>query len=248
MTLFGGRLFFAASTNAAGTELWSTDGTEAGTAMVADHIPGSGGSGPDKLTVSGGLLFFSADTPDNLGIELHSWEGSSISLVKDVAGGPTTGMTGYAMTDVGGTLMFFGNATSTGIELWTSGGMTSSTTVAATLSATGGFGPGRVMASRNRLYFSREANMGADEIDLWVSDGTGVGTSRILDPGHDPFLIEWTGRYSGNAFVKGDLGATYFVAKTLSSGYELWSTNGSPLGTSLVTDHNPGAGDGVRRQ
>jgi ELWxxDGT repeat protein len=46
--------------------------------------------------------------------------------------------------------------------------------------------------------------------------------------------------------VKGNLGATYFVAKTVLSGYELWSTDGA--GASLVTDYNPGTGDGVRRQ
>src|SRR5258708_2277525 len=33
---FGSRIYFSAKTTANGTELWSTDGTESGTAQVAD--------------------------------------------------------------------------------------------------------------------------------------------------------------------------------------------------------------------
>src|SRR3954453_17872270 len=44
----GDTLFFAAST-ADGTELWKTDGTEAGTVMVKDIWPGTGSSIPEWL-------------------------------------------------------------------------------------------------------------------------------------------------------------------------------------------------------
>ncbi|MFP2899315.1 ELWxxDGT repeat protein [Corallococcus sp. 4LFB] len=43
----GGRLFFVADDGVNGPELWSTDGTEGGTVLVADLRPGAQGSAPD---------------------------------------------------------------------------------------------------------------------------------------------------------------------------------------------------------
>src|SRR5262249_26350665 len=59
LTDVGGTLFFAAN-DSTGRELWKSDGTEAGTVLVA---PGSGASLPSHLTAAGGTLFFSAFDP-----------------------------------------------------------------------------------------------------------------------------------------------------------------------------------------
>jgi ELWxxDGT repeat protein len=42
----GGTFFFAASRGSEGTELWRSDGTEAGTLLVKDLEPGPGSSYP----------------------------------------------------------------------------------------------------------------------------------------------------------------------------------------------------------
>ncbi len=42
----GGTVFFVNTTPDVGTELWRTDGTEAGTLLVADVVPGPGGGRP----------------------------------------------------------------------------------------------------------------------------------------------------------------------------------------------------------
>src|SRR5262249_17906897 len=44
-----------------GTELWKSDGTEAGTVLVKDVNPASFVPGPADLTAVGGTLFFTAD-------------------------------------------------------------------------------------------------------------------------------------------------------------------------------------------
>jgi ELWxxDGT repeat protein len=48
-----------------GRELWKSDGTAAGTVLVGDIRPGSGGSYPSNLTAVGSTLFFSADNGVN---------------------------------------------------------------------------------------------------------------------------------------------------------------------------------------
>jgi len=56
-------MYFSAYTPSSGAELWKSDGTAAGTAMVQDIYPGSTGSNPNYLTASGSNLFFTATDP-----------------------------------------------------------------------------------------------------------------------------------------------------------------------------------------
>ena len=48
-TSINGRVVFTATTSAAGTELWATDGTDKGTQMIADIFPGFASSAPADL-------------------------------------------------------------------------------------------------------------------------------------------------------------------------------------------------------
>src|SRR5262249_59482779 len=60
----GGIAYFSATTTGAGSELWRSDGTEAGTTLVKDINPGAGGSGPTTpVPVHQALLVFSAPQP-----------------------------------------------------------------------------------------------------------------------------------------------------------------------------------------
>ncbi len=61
LTSVNGMLFFVASDGTAGPELWQSDGTAAGTLLVADIRPGNTGSNAANLTNINGALFFSAD-------------------------------------------------------------------------------------------------------------------------------------------------------------------------------------------
>lgn len=58
-----GVTFFVARTECYGAELWRTDGTSEGTALVADAFPGRAGSSPDCLVQIQSTLYFVADHP-----------------------------------------------------------------------------------------------------------------------------------------------------------------------------------------
>ncbi|MCD9855174.1 T9SS type A sorting domain-containing protein [Epilithonimonas sp. JDS] len=58
-TEYNGKIYFSASDGAtSGAELWVTDGTEQGTKMLKDILPGSTGSFPEKLVVFKNKLYF----------------------------------------------------------------------------------------------------------------------------------------------------------------------------------------------
>jgi ELWxxDGT repeat protein len=63
------RIMFAGTNGVNGGEPWVTDGTSAGTAMLADLNPGATNSNPTDFTRAGGLVYFAANDGTS-GIEL----------------------------------------------------------------------------------------------------------------------------------------------------------------------------------
>ena len=81
------RIFFAANDITHGTELWSSDGTISGTAMVTDIYPGTNGSMPIRLTARNGYILFGAIESSIQGTELWRSDGTDNGhdfLVKDI--------------------------------------------------------------------------------------------------------------------------------------------------------------------
>ncbi len=91
LTIVNGTLFFRANDGTNGTELWKSNGTEAGTIIVKDINPGSGASVPEHLTDVNGTLFFQAGDSTN-GFELWKSDGSEAGtiMIKDINPGGDT--------------------------------------------------------------------------------------------------------------------------------------------------------------
>jgi ELWxxDGT repeat protein len=70
MAVLGATVYFTSFNPASGWELWSSDGTAAGTSMVSDINPGSASSTPLSLTALGETLLFAAYEPVH-GLELY---------------------------------------------------------------------------------------------------------------------------------------------------------------------------------
>ncbi len=125
MTILNGNLFFTADDAVHGFELWSTNGTDAGTNMAKDINPGVNSSYTSYLTAVGNTLLFSA-YDGTTGSELWRSDGtaSGTIMVKDIcpdacSSGPTR------LTAVGSVLYFAASdgsqaAGANGNELWMS--------------------------------------------------------------------------------------------------------------------------------
>ena len=103
-----GRFFFTADDGVHGRELWTSNGTAAGTRMVADLTQGSGSTTFSSMAVFDGRLYFGADA--DAGNELWSTDGRTVqqmSMRPDNAGGDLVPQN-LTVSDDGDALYFFG--------------------------------------------------------------------------------------------------------------------------------------------
>jgi ELWxxDGT repeat protein/autotransporter-associated beta strand protein len=234
LTNVGGTLFFDAANTANGAELWKSDGTTAGTALVKDINPGSNSSAPNFLANVGGTLFFSAT--DANGAELWKSDGTSVGTirVKDINPGSGSSEPSF-LTAVGGRLFFTAFDSIHGTELWQSDGTAAGTVLVADINP--GIASSQIDNLINvggTLYFSAFDDINGFE--LWKSNGTPTGTVLVKDinPGDGSSLPQ---------FLTDVNGTLYFIASSIGEGYELWKSDGTTAGTVLVKDINPGPAD-----
>jgi ELWxxDGT repeat protein len=247
LTDVNGTLYFTAFTAQYGTELWKSDGTAAGTVLVEDidpqgyttwdrveyewvqiFVPNS--SEPRHLTNVNGTIYLSATIRDMYAVPVYSgvWKSdpTGVTLVKKLEN-----TAGYVNRN--GTL-YFRAPGSTSDELWQSNGTEAGTVVVKSIGPpfkhTEGARPANLAYVNGTLYFS--ANDGTSGRELWKSNGTSAGTSRVKDivPGAgsslDPF---------GSAAV-GLNGTLYFTVTSNSFQYALWKSDGTDAGTVKVLD------------
>jgi ELWxxDGT repeat protein len=91
-TTFNGYWHFVADDSVHGCEPWITDGTAQNTRMLADVTEGAAGSYPYMYLAFDGGLQFMANSPET-GWEPYFYDGTSISLIKDI--NPGSGHGGF---------------------------------------------------------------------------------------------------------------------------------------------------------
>ena len=242
LTNVGGTLYFSAN-DGTGFELWKSDGTTLGTVRVADLRSGINiGSYPLNLTNVGGTLFFTANDGTR-GAELWKSNGTAATttLVKSIAPGSQSAFSTSTnfppfLTNLNGTLYFAANDGATsGLELWRSDGTDAGTVqVIDIIPGAGGSNPVFMTAVGNELFFV--AGTAAAGNELWASDGTAANTRLVLNirPGSaNAFDIFNAGNRPSLTNVSGVL---YFVANDGTHGYELWKSDGTAAGTSMVAN------------
>ena len=230
LTSLGDRALFVADDGVHGRELWSSDGTAAGTGMLKDIEPSlrDEGSYPGFMGIvsspTGRRALYA--TSGRQGTSLWSTDGTSAgtALVKEI------GIAGS--TVLNGTVFLIGVDGEHGAELWKSDGTSAGTVMVKDIVP----GPGGDVfdtpaAFRGKVYFPYEDP--DHGIELWMSDGTEAGTRLFSDlvPGLDGWIP-----YS--LVVAGDL--LFFQAlDPVQFNPQLWRTDGTPEGTFQVRDFGP---------
>ena len=250
----GGTLLFSASQTGTGNELWKSNGGPlgAGTELVANIESGAGGSGPTNFASINGTVFFSANdgtsmVPGDHGRELWKIEPpyTAPELVKDI-NDTDDGVSSSPeqFTNVNGTLFFVADNGVNGNELWKSVPPydTGSTTLVKDINTTPDVSEDSDLEElaeiNGTLYFS--ANNGVNGQELWksVAPYGATDTTLVKD-------INTTPDVSANSFPAGFAnrsGDVYFNADDGVNGQELWKSNGTGPGTTMVVDINPAVG------
>jgi ELWxxDGT repeat protein len=187
MTAYRGRVYFAAYDPAHGRDLWSTDGTAAGTRLELELNPGTADARFGGLRVLGDRLLFLADPP-MYGRELYQLDVNPAGAVTGyhvVSDANTLGASpdmsrAFGVT-VGGRMFFVAddNLSGTGPELWVTDGTQAGTRLVEDVRPGPLGGTSLLVAYGDRLYFrGTESNAPASD-GLWSSDGTAAGTRRV---------------------------------------------------------------------
>ena len=233
--LFGVTLF-TADDGLAGTELWKTDGTNAGTVLVRDINPGPSPSRPRDLTRVGARLFFTA-AGSTARFSTRIWEtdgtGAGTRVVE-----PNLAMTSSSTSDpqftAAGGLLFFQKDE----EVWVSDGTAAGTHIVRqiTPASPAYVPPMELTGVGSLLYFSHDDGVRGRE--LWRSDGTTAGTVPLdIAPGS-------SGSWPASLAAIDDV--LYFAATDRGGDRELWRSDGTPGGTRLVHDIRAGASSDPR--
>jgi ELWxxDGT repeat protein len=142
----------------AGSELWASDGTGAGTRLVKDIWPGALSSAVSNFTAVGDTLFFIAMDPEH-GIELWKSDGTEAGtvVVKDIVPGRGQGVWGD-LKNVQDILLFSAFDGVSAIGLWRSDGTEAGTHLVQTFvphpNSPPASGPRAYLAFGNRVAFS----------------------------------------------------------------------------------------------
>lgn len=229
-----------------GKELWRTDGTVAGTELVADIFPNnitnsSKGSSPAHFIIFNNELYFRAKGFDiasnqSIGNEFFKYNSNDgVVLVKDFYPGALSGIdSGKPFFIMDNMLYIIARDGSTGgfEELWkTADGTSSGVSKAVSLSdldvGSGGFGDvlqfdnGIVM--NDKFYF---VNVFNSFLSLWVTSGDSASTENLTNPVDSnssiPFLDDFR---NSNIIFNNEL---YFAASN-NDGVELWKITDTSL-------------------
>lgn len=249
ITAIDEKVYFSATDEINGTELWVSDGTPEGTKMHdinplpmydgADYKEGESSDPKDLINVNG-ILYFSAKGPDYKGNEdiatgYELWKfdpiANSASMVMDINSGYKSSFPSK-FTVSGNYLYFSAENGLNGTELWKTNLTGNDTSLVMDIaSGSADSSPSQLTDFKNTLYFV------CDDLEhgreLWTTDGSPLGTHIVADINPGP------GQSYIDSIVNINNYSLYFSALDPSIGQELRETNGL-AGDLVAVDINKG--------
>jgi ELWxxDGT repeat protein len=209
MVVYNGKLYFSGATSLGNYELFSSDGTAAGTALIQELTPGVSGSEPDDWETLNNELYFTADN----GSYNELWKTDGVTATK-----LTTSTVVGAVTSFSNAIYFNG-----GTNLWKSDGTVAGTVVV----------PGTTMsddftgATPTYLFFGNAQFIPTPPYYIYSyfrSDGTAAGTISV------PYDVAKSASYNV-------LGNDMYITRLDSGSFTnvgVWKSDGTVAGTSKI--------------
>ena len=221
LSVINGKMYFSGVSYAAGLEPWVSDGTTAGTAMLANLSSGSSSSFPKQFTALGTTALFIANG------YLYKVNGATAILVTDINGASYS----YNNLVTAGGLAYFSAYTyETGQHLWRSDGTNAGTFVIDNFNGSYGSSPAELTAVGSVLYF--RATVGSGVVNLYRTAGTAAGNVVIKQ-----WITDSSGSFPPINFTA--IGSKlYFTGDDPVYDVEPWVSDGTTAGTQLLKDLN----------
>lgn len=232
--IYNGKLYFSASSTidgaSIGSELWESDGTEAGTKLVSDIVPGSSSSSPNALYTFNNKLYFSGTMPINgtntSGVLMSYDVTNGVQLVSSVAKFSAN------LTKLGNTLYF--KATNSNVTPGTSRLFYLNNAGEAVI-ADNNLNVMNIGLGANKILANAQVTSAPNPLltQLFGFDGTSTGLVKNIYP--------TSSSYPQYFAYSPALGKTLFNANG-GNGGEPWITDGTEAGTIILKDINVSSG------
>ncbi len=233
-------LIFQMSSEDHGRELWRTDGTEEGTYLIKDILPGTDSfdsplsSDPNYFYSMGDQVYFRASDGVH-GLELWKTDGTENGtvMVKDIfSGGQSSIGTAPYFCRLNNELFFAAKSSyELGTELWKTDGTAEGTAMVKNINTNdkNSSWPHNLVSLNNQLFFIADPEYNKSEI--WYSNGTTEGTQRLSNSALSETPRPYKMQVVNNHII--------FSARLSTGVTTLWSTDGSTTNTFKISDVEP---------
>lgn len=249
LSVIGNNMIFRGYDAANGIEIWKTDGTTAGTTILKDINPGTGGTAPWHFAKAGGKAVFSS----NAGLYATDFTEAGTVLIK-----PFAGMAANEWIYEGGNVFknkyyFYASTAANGMEPWVTDGTAAGTMMLKDCNPGAPSGWPYASSSRASLFFiatedyaffptikfdAAGASTGSG-FRLWRTDGTEAGTIPLSDADSSSVPPMTTaGRHNVMMLLADPAGNTTGKSYVLTS-------NGTVQGTARLAKFQPTAGNAI---
>ena len=244
--VFNGKLIFCAKGTSGTYQLWQSDGTLAGTSILKQIATNNVDSNPKNFTIfnstSGTKLYFSANNGANnfWGINDELWQtdgttaGTVINSEMNQATTSSPGSFPRGFTVFGSNFYFTANVSPPGEEFYRNDGSLGGATLVRDINpGAANSSPKNFTVANGKLFFAAtNDNIGRE---LYVAIGPTTASLSYIDVlpvaniGSNPLYLT---EYNKNVYFTAGVG-----------GDQLWKSDGTIAGTSLITDFSISAGD-----
>lgn len=213
---FNNNIAFTARDDIHQQELWTSDGSTTGTALVKDINNLNTSDFYSKFTVCNNLLFFA------VGSEIWRSDGTLVGTF--LLNGPTPNFEGNLDCSCLGNTLVFAGKDANGTELWKTDGSNPNTVLLKDILAGSNSSiPTNFITINGVIYFGVYGTGGAKE--LWKTDGTASGTVMVKSFGL--VFLDFLDTFTPFGSI------LYFRV-----GNQLWKSDGTEVGTVLLKSFN----------